>query len=220
INMLKEFRNEYLQQDTSMTLVEEWTQLREDIQRFGMRNSNVLAIAPTATISNICGISQSIEPTYQNLFVKSNMSGEFTVVNPYLVKELKSLNIWDNVMVNDIKYYNGSIAKISRIPENIRSRFKTAFEIDAIWLVKNASRRAKWIDQAQSLNLYVKEASGKIINDLYTTAWKLGLKTTYYCRTLGATSTEKATINDGALNAVNVSKQSCSLDDEECEACQ
>ncbi len=220
INILKNYRGRYCQQDTSMTLVQEWEQLREDIKQHGIRNSNVLAIAPTATISNICGISQSIEPTYQNLFVKSNMSGEFTIVNPYLVKELKSLQIWDNVMVNDIKYYDGSIAKISRIPEHIRFRFKTAFEIDAIWLIKNASRRSKWIDQAQSLNLYVKEASGKIIDNLYITAWLLGLKTTYYCRTLAATSTEKATINERTLNSVNISSQSCSIDDEDCEACQ
>jgi len=225
IEGLKKYRKQYLIQDTTVTLKEKWASLREDIKKYGMRNSNVLAIAPTATISNICGVSQSIEPTYQNLFVKSNMSGEFTIVNPYLAKELKALNLWDNVMVNDIKYYNGSIADIQRIPQDIRNRFKTAFEIDPHWLVKCGSRRAKWMDQAQSLNLYVKNPSGKIINDLYMDAWLHGLKTTYYCRTLGATSTEKATIHDGALNAVqNTSSKAqpkaCAIDDEECEACQ
>ncbi len=224
IKVLQNYRGKDLQQDTSSTLTNDWNELRQSIMKYGMRNSNVLAIAPTATISNICGVSQSIEPTYQNLFVKSNMSGEFTVVNPYLVKELKKLNIWDNVMVNDIKYYNGSVANINRIPEPIRARFKTAFEVDANWLIKAASRRSKWIDQAQSLNLYVKQASGKIIEDLYLNAWLLGLKTTYYCRSLAATSTEKSTINDGALNAVNVqtssTPESCALDDESCEACQ
>lgn len=224
INNLREHRGEeFLSQDTSSSLGKDWDELRESIKKHGMRNSNVLAIAPTATISNICGVSQSIEPTYQNLFVKSNMSGEFTVVNNYLVNELKKLNIWDNVMVNDIKYYNGSIANITRIPQELRDRFKTAFEIDAQWLVKAASRRAKWLDQAQSLNLYAKEASGKIIEGLYKQAWLLGLKTTYYFRTLGATSTEKATLNDGALNAVKqepTEPQVCSIDDESCEACQ
>lgn len=220
IQKLKEYRKEYLQQDTSTNMEQQWNELREQIKTYGIRNSNLLAIAPTATISNICGVSQSIEPTYQNLFVKSNMSGEFTIVNPYLVKELKKLNMWDNVMVNDIKYYDGSIANISRIPPEVRDRFKNAFEIDANWLIKAGSRRAKWLDQAQSLNLYVKQASGKIIDTLYTNAWLLGLKTTYYCRTLAATSTEKATINDDKLNAVKTSPKACSIDDENCEACQ
>ena len=160
-----------------------------------MRNSNVMAIAPTATISNICGVSQSIEPTYQNLFVKSNLSGEFTVINPYLVADLKALGLWDEVMVNDLKYYNGSVATISRIPDELKQRYATAFEIDPIWLVEAGSRRQKWIDQAQSLNLYMAQPSGKKLDQLYRHAWMRGLKTTYYLRSLGATNTEKSTVD-------------------------
>jgi ribonucleoside-diphosphate reductase alpha chain len=182
-----------------------------------------MAIAPTATISNICGVSQSIEPTFQNLFVKSNMSGEFTVVNPYLVTELKERNLWDNVMVHDLKYYNGSVQPIDRIPAELKERYATAFEIDPRWLVEAASRRQKWIDQAQSLNLYMATPSGKKLDVLYKMAWLLGLKTTYYLRSLGATSAEKATIHDGALNAVqtqNPEPKVCSIDNPDCEACQ
>ncbi|MBI4357352.1 MAG: ribonucleoside-diphosphate reductase subunit alpha [Gammaproteobacteria bacterium] len=193
----------------------DWEPLRERVKQDGMRNSNCLAIAPTATISNICGVSQSIEPTYQNLFVKSNLSGEFTVINPYLVQELKRHNLWDEVMVHDLKYYNGSVQKITRIPEDIKQRFKTAFEIDPTWLIEAASRRQKWIDQAQSLNLYMAEASGKKLDALYRLAWQKGLKTTYYLRSLGATSTEKATLEDSSLNKV-----ACSMTDASCEVCQ
>jgi ribonucleoside-diphosphate reductase alpha chain len=223
IGLLQKNRpHQYLQQDVSSTL--DWAALRERVKKIGMRNSNVLAIAPTATIANICGVSQSIEPTYQNLFVKSNLSGEFTVINPYLVADLKKVGLWDDVMVNDLKYYNGSVAKISRIPEEIKQRYATAFEIDPLWLVKAASRRQKWIDQAQSLNLYMAEPSGKKLDQLYRDAWTYGLKTTYYMRSMGATNTEKSTIHDGALNAVQSNQETqpkaCLITDPTCEACQ
>lgn len=222
IQLLKEARDGRLSQDTSSKM--DWASLRTEIKTNGMRNSNVLAIAPTATISNICGVSQSIEPTYQNLYVKSNMSGEFTVVNPYLVADLKALNLWDDVMVNDLKYFNGSVAQIDRIPQEIKLRYATAFEIDAQWLVHCASRRQKWIDQAQSLNLYMAKPSGKKLESLYLMSWELGVKTNYYLRTLGATSAEKATVNEGTLNAVSIKvnepPKACSIDDPDCEACQ
>ena len=202
-----------------------------------MRNSNVMAIAPTATISNICGVSQSIEPTYQNLYVKSNLSGEFTVVNPYLVNALKARGLWDPVMVNDLKYYDGSVQNIDRIPDDLKALFATAFEVEPRWMVDAASRRQKWIDQAQSLNLYISHASGKKLDITYRMAWYRGLKTTYYLRAIGATATEKSTISDGALNAVKAVVQevqeapaeygeaapvpkACSIDNPDCEACQ
>ncbi|MDG2421844.1 MAG: ribonucleoside-diphosphate reductase subunit alpha, partial [Gammaproteobacteria bacterium] len=172
----------------------DWSSLRESIKSSGMRNSNVLAIAPTATIANISGVSQSIEPTYQNLYVKSNLSGEFTVVNPYLVNDLKKVDLWDSVMVNDLKYYEGSVQKIDRVPSEIKEIYATAFEVEPRWLVDAASRRQKWIDQAQSLNLYVAGASGKKLDVTYRMAWLRGLKTTYYLRALAATTTEKSTV--------------------------
>lgn len=180
----------------------DWNTLRAKVQKDGMRNSNVMAIAPTATISNICGVSQSIEPTFQNLYVKSNLSGEFTVINPYLVRALKERGLWDAVMVNDLKHFEGSVQKISRIPEELKAIFATAFEVETRWIVDAASRRQKWIDQAQSLNLYISGANGKKLDITYKMAWLRGLKTTYYLRALGATSAEKSTINTGALNAV------------------
>lgn len=180
----------------------DWDTLRAKVQKDGMRNSNVMAIAPTATISNICGVSQSIEPTFQNLYVKSNLSGEFTVINPYLVRALKERGLWDTVMVNDLKHFEGSVQKIARIPEELKAIFATAFEVDTRWIVDAASRRQKWIDQAQSLNLYIAGANGKKLDITYKMAWLRGLKTTYYLRALGATSAEKSTINTGALNAV------------------
>ncbi|MDM1280009.1 ribonucleoside-diphosphate reductase subunit alpha [Acinetobacter indicus] len=180
----------------------DWNTLRAKVQKDGMRNSNVMAIAPTATISNICGVSQSIEPTFQNLYVKSNLSGEFTVINPYLVRALKERGLWDAVMVNDLKHFEGSVQKISRIPEELKAIFATAFEVEPRWIVDAASRRQKWIDQAQSLNLYISGANGKKLDITYKMAWLRGLKTTYYLRALGATSAEKSTINTGALNAV------------------
>lgn len=221
IQLLKETRGHFLEQDTSTTL--DWDKLRKKIKKQGMRNSNTMAIAPTATISNICGVSQSIEPTYENLFVKSNLSGEFTVVNPYLVRDLKNLGLWDQVMVHDLKYFNGSVAQIDRIPQDLKALYATAFEIEPKWLIEAASRRQKWIDQAQSLNLYMAEPSGKKLDLVYRMAWLRGLKTTYYLRSRGATHTEKATIADGALNAVQVQNEApkaCSLLDPDCEACQ
>jgi ribonucleoside-diphosphate reductase alpha chain len=220
IAMLQQVRGQYLNQNTHKTL--DWESLREQVMS-GMRNSNVMAIAPTATISNICGISQSIEPTYENLYVKSNLSGEFTVVNPYLVADLKKRNLWDDVMVNDLKYFDGSVQKIARISDDLKKLYATAFEVDTKWLVEAASRRQKWIDQAQSLNLYMAEPSGKKLDLLYRMCWILGLKTTYYLRTLAATSTEKSTITTNALNAVQSTPtvgQLCSIDNPECEACQ
>ncbi|MET9274497.1 ribonucleoside-diphosphate reductase subunit alpha [Kribbella sp. NPDC003557] len=207
----------------------DWDGLRAKVLRDGMRNSNVLAIAPTATISNICGVSQSIEPTYSNLFVKSNMSGEFTVANPFLVADLKARGLWDQVMVSDLKYHDGVLARIERIPADLRELYATAFEIDPHWLVKAASRRQKWIDQAQSLNLYMAQPSGRALDELYRSAWRYGLKTTYYLRSQSATHVEKSTLQgtDGRLNAVPVSVAVpeptgavCSLDDPDCEACQ
>lgn len=222
IKLIQQTRAEgHFEVDTSQTL--DWNSLRNRVRTNGMRNSNVMAIAPTATIANITGVSQSIEPTYQNLYVKSNLSGEFTVINPYLVQDLKSKGLWDQVMVNDLKYFNGSVQQIERIPETLKQIYATAFEIDPRWLVDAASRRQKWIDQAQSLNLYVAKPSGKILDRLYRHAWKRGLKTTYYLRTLGATSTEKATVDKvGELNAVKHAAEPkvCSILDPDCEACQ
>lgn len=190
----------YIKVDRSQTL--DWASLREQAKK-GMRNSNVMAIAPTATISNITGVTQSIEPTYQNLYVKSNLSGEFTVVNPHLVHDLKARGLWDAVMVNDLKYYEGSVQKIDRIPADLKAIYSTAFEVEPKWIVEAASRRQKWIDQAQSLNLYISGANGKKLDITYRMAWYSGLKTTYYLRALAATTAEKSTINTGALNAVS-----------------
>jgi ribonucleoside-diphosphate reductase alpha chain len=219
IKKLEKERGDFCQIDMSETL--DWATLRKQVKKFGMRNSNVMAIAPTATISNICGVSQSIEPTYQNLFVKSNLSGEFTVVNPYLVNELKELGLWDEVMVNDLKYFDGSVQPIDRIPEDIKAKYATAFEIDSRWLVEAASRRQKWIDQGESLNLYMAEPSGKKLDDLYKLAWVRGLKTTYYLRTLGATHVEKS--SEGSKNdtaPATAAPKACSILDPDCEACQ
>ncbi len=218
INLLQQARGQYLDQDKSQTL--DWESLRVKVRTQGIRNSNLMAIAPTATISNICGVSQSIEPTYQNLYVKSNLSGEFTVVNPYLVADLKALKLWDDVMINDLKYFNGSVQPISRIPAALKTRYATAFEIDPNWLIEAASRRQKWLDQAQSLNIYMAKPSGKKLHDLYYMAWLRGLKTTYYLRSLGASSAEKSTVTDGALNAVKLEPNTCSILDPDCEACQ
>ena len=200
LRLLAEERGGYLEADLTERL--DWAALRQRIMSVGMRNSNCIAIAPTATIANIVGVSASIEPTYQNLFVKSNLSGEFTVVNQYLVRDLKALNLWDEVMVGDIKYFDGSLAKIDRIPQALRSLYATAFEIDPVWLIEAGARRQKWIDQAQSLNLYFHGASGKKLDETYKLAWLRGLKTTYYLRALAATHAEKSTGRGGELNAV------------------
>ncbi|AUI57980.1 ribonucleoside-diphosphate reductase subunit alpha [Amycolatopsis sp. BJA-103] len=189
--------------DTSSTL--DWAPLRERVKTVGMRNSNVMAIAPTATISNIVGVGQSIEPLFQNLFVKSNMSGDFTVVNPHLVRSLKERGLWDEVMVSDLKYFDGSLGQIDRVPDDLKALYATAFEIESRWLVDAGSRRQKWIDQAQSLNLYIAAPSGRKLDELYRYAWHKGLKTTYYLRARSATHVEKSTLRgtDGKLNAVS-----------------
>ena len=245
VRTLRQERGEqYLDVDTSTSL--DWDSLRSRVQINGMRNSNVMAIAPTATIANITGVSQSIEPTYQNLYVKSNLSGEFTVVNPFMVRDLKSLGLWDKVMVNDLKYFDGSLRQIQRVPDALKQLYATAFEVEPRWLVDAASRRQKWIDQAQSLNLYIAGASGKKLDVTYRMAWLRGLKTTYYLRALGATSAEKSTVEGSRLNAVTASLPpttasagpsrtpqddfvgseaaavplACSIDDPDCEACQ
>jgi len=240
VRLLEEGRGGYLQMDTTARL--DWDALRERVGAVGMRNSNCLAIAPTATISNIAGVSQSIEPTYQNLFVKSNLSGEFTVVNPFLVADLKARGLWDAVMVNDLKYYDGSVQPIERIPADLKELYATAFEIDPRWLVEAASRRQKWLDQSQSLNLYMSEPSGKKLDNLYKLAWVRGLKTTYYLRSMGATHVEKSTLADSGranrLSAVGGSylgldkdrgagkgngsaePKACSVLEPDCESCQ
>ena len=225
--------SQYINVDESETL--DWATLREKVKSDGMRNANVMAIAPTATISNITGVTQSIEPTYQNLYVKSNLSGEFTIVNPHLVDKLKSLNLWDDVMINDLKYFEGSLSQISRIPDDVKKLFSTAFEVEPKYIVEAASRRQKWIDQAQSLNLYINNADGKKLDITYRMAWYSGLKTTYYLRSLAATTTEKSTVKQGNLNAVSAEAKetpqqelgapapvptACSLDDPDCDACQ
>lgn len=231
-----------VQMDRSTTL--DWNGLRDRVRSTGMRNSNVMAIAPTATISNICGVAQSIEPAYQNLYVKSNMSGDFTVVNAFLVRDLKKRGLWDEVMVSDLKYFDGSVGSIDRVPDDLKALYATSFEIDSAWLIEAASRRQKWIDQAQSLNLYIANPSGKKLDQLYRLAWMLGLKTTYYLRSRSATHVEKSTLKgtDGKLNAVSSAvatakapvliqssavtapdlsgAMACSIDNPECEACQ
>ena len=228
IELLAEQRGkDFIDQNTDTTL--DWEALRAAVKDAGMRNSNVMAIAPTATIANITGVSQSIEPTYQNLYVKSNLSGEFTVVNPYLIEELKKESLWDDVMLSDLKYYEGSLSQINRIPEHIKEKFKTAFEVEPRFIVESASRRQKWIDQAQSLNLYIGNVDGKKLDVTYRMAWYKGLKTTYYLRAMGATATEKSTVDRSTLNAVETKQeqnvaakapQACSILDPDCEACQ
>jgi ribonucleoside-diphosphate reductase alpha chain len=232
IKLLKESRGEeYLDVDESTTM--DWDGLRATVKEQGIRNSNVMAIAPTATIANITGVSQSIEPTYQNLYVKSNLSGEFTVTNIPMVENLKELGLWDSVMINDLKYYDGSVKGISRIPEDVKELYATAFDIEPRWLIDAASRRQKWIDQSQSLNLYIDEPNGKKLDIMYRMAWLRGLKTTYYLRSRSATTTEKSTISTGELNAVAATAQpevqpqaqttapsACSILDPDCDACQ
>ena len=232
IKLLKESRgDDYLDIDESSTM--DWDGLRALVKEQGIRNSNVMAIAPTATIANITGVSQSIEPTYQNLYVKSNLSGEFTVTNIPMVENLKELGLWDSVMINDLKYYDGSVKGISRIPDDLKELYATAFDIEPRWLIDAASRRQKWIDQSQSLNLYIDEPHGKKLDIMYRMAWLRGLKTTYYLRSRSATTTEKSTISTGELNAVSATAQpeaqpqtnstapsACSILDPDCEACQ
>ena len=244
LKLLAEERGGYVEIDPSVAM--DWDALRARIKQHGMRNSNCVAIAPTATISNIVGVGASIEPEYQNIYVKSNLSGEFTVVNEHLVAELKKQNLWDEVMVADLKYFDGSLAKIDRVPANLRELYATAFEVDAKWIVEAGARRQKWIDQAQSLNIYMAGASGKKLDETYKLAWIRGLKTSYYLRTLAATSAEKSTGQGGELNAVSASggvasaaalatsirasaprtqapepePKFCKVDDPNCESCQ
>lgn len=248
LDMLAEQRGGYVEVDRSVTL--DWDALRAQISQNGMRNSNCVAIAPTATISNIVGVSASIEPNFGNLSVKSNLSGEFTIINQYLVRDLKVLGLWDDVMVMDLKHFDGSLRRIDRIPEEVKSLYATAFEIETHWLVEAAARRQKWIDQGQSLNIYMAGASGKKLDETYKLAWLRGLKTTYYLRTVGATHAEKSTIKVGQLNSVNSGSPSvagqlsapihslgessatvlghepatdvkfCAIDNPDCEACQ
>ena len=220
----KQRGKDYIEVDKTTRL--DWGALREKVKTQGMRNSNTMAIAPTATIANITGLTQSIEPTYSNLFVKSNLSGEFTVINMHLVAALKEIDMWDEVMVYDLKNLNGSLESIARVPEDIKKLFATSFEVEPKWLIEAASRRQKWIDQSQSLNLYVSEPNGKKLDVMYRMAWLRGLKTTYYLRSRSATTTEKSTITNMELNAVKTEPktydqpEACSIDDPDCEACQ
>ena len=224
IELLKKERGEnYLEVDTASKL--DWEGLRKTVKKQGMRNSNVMAIAPTATIANITGLTQSIEPTYSNLFVKSNLSGEFTIINMHLVEALKEIDMWDEVMVYDLKNLNGSLEGINRVPDDLKKLFATSFEVEPKWLIEAASRRQKWIDQSQSLNLYVSEPNGKKLDVMYKMAWLRGLKTTYYLRSRSATTSEKSTITNLELNAVAANQgseapEACSILDPDCEACQ
>jgi ribonucleoside-diphosphate reductase alpha chain len=206
LDMLAEERGGYVEVDRSSTL--DWEALRKKIAQDGMRNSNCVAIAPTATISNIIGVDACIEPCFGNLSVKSNLSGEFTVINGYLVNDLKRLSLWDDVMLVDLKHFDGSLRPIDRVPQDIKTLYATAFEVETSWIVEAAARRQKWIDQAQSLNIYMAGASGKKLDDTYKLAWLRGLKTTYYLRTMGATHAEKSTVKAGKLNAVSSSGSS------------
>lgn len=237
IDLLERERGMALEMDRSSHL--DWSVVRESVKRYGMRNSNTMAIAPTATIANIAGVSASIEPAYKHLFVKSNLSGDFTVANSYLIDKLKSLGLWDFDMVDDLKYFDGCIAEIERIPQEVKQLFLTSFEIEPDWILECASRRQKWIDMGQSLNLYMSEPSGKKLSNMYLLAWKKGLKTTYYCRTLAATQIEKSTTdinkrglqprwmkNASASSNIKVDRPekkktpgTCTLG-EECESCQ
>ncbi len=246
LDLLAQARGGFVEVDRSATL--DWDALRKKIAADGMRNSNCVAIAPTATISNIIGVDASIEPCFGNLSVKSNLSGEFTVINHYLVRDLKRLGLWDDVMVMDLKHFDGSLRPIDRVPQEIKSLYATAFEVETTWLVEAAARRQKWIDQAQSLNIYMAGVSGKKLDDTYMLAWLRGLKTTYYLRTISATHTEKSTVTSGRLNAVSSGGAApggmsaldaaaaaaqaqmsatpatdikfCGIDDPTCEACQ
>jgi ribonucleoside-diphosphate reductase alpha chain len=239
LKLLAEERGGYVDVDVSVSL--DWDALRTRIAQHGMRNSNCVAIAPTATISNIIGVDASIEPCFGNLSVKSNLSGEFTVINEYLVRDLKRLGLWDDVMVMDLKHFDGSLRRIDRVPDELKQLYATAFEVETQWLVEAAARRQKWIDQAQSLNIYMAGASGKKLDETYKLAWLRGLKTTYYLRTMGATHAEKSTVKAGSMNAVSsggavsaldaapasaaaeepaTDMKFCAIDDPTCEACQ
>ena len=237
LDLVREERGGFLDVDRSMS--KDWSVVRKAIQAYGMRNSNVMAIAPTATIANITGVYQSIEPAYKHLFSKSNLSGEFTIVNQHLVQDLKEIGLWDEEMIDDLKYYDGSLQEIDRIPDEIKKIYLTAFEIEPKWLIECASRRQKWLDMGQSLNLYLAEPNGKKLSEMYRFAWEKGLKTTYYLRSLGATQIEKSTMdinrrglqprwmkNRSASSKITVERDTrtdrlaCSILDPDCEACQ
>lgn len=246
LDLLEEARDGDIELDRSSTL--DWEALRRRVMATGMRNSNCMAIAPTATISNIVGVSQSIEPAYSQLYVKANMSGDFTVVSADLVRDLKALGLWDEVMVSDLKYFDGKVSQIDRVPDDLKALYATSFEIEPQWLIRAAAARQKWIDQGQSLNLYMAQPSGRKLDEAYRLAWRLGLKTTYYLRSLSATHVEKSTLKgtDGKLNAVAAMApppaivhapvrpaaepvaietaaawgKACAIDDPDCEACQ
>ncbi|RST84578.1 ribonucleoside-diphosphate reductase subunit alpha, partial [Aquibium carbonis] len=246
LDLLDEARDGDIELDRSSTL--DWASLRQRVMTVGMRNSNCMAIAPTATISNIVGVSQSIEPAYSQLYVKANMSGDFTVVSADLVRDLKARGLWDEVMVSDLKYFDGKVSQIDRVPDDLKALYATSFEIEPHWLIRAAARRQKWIDQAQSLNLYMAQPSGRKLDEAYRLAWRLGLKTTYYLRAMSATHVEKSTLKgtDGKLNAVSAKVaappgvhapvrptpepaaidasaawgKACAIDDPDCEACQ
>jgi ribonucleoside-diphosphate reductase alpha chain len=232
LGLLREERGGHVEIEMSAT--QDWDALRARVRKFGMRNSNCVAIAPTATIANIIGVSASIEPTYQNLYVKSNLSGEFTIANDYLVRDLKQRGLWDEVMIADLKYFDGNLARIDRVPAELRTLYATAFEVEPRWLIEAGARRQKWIDQSQSLNIYMAGVSGRKLDETYRLAWLRGLKTTYYLRTMGASHAEKSTGKAGALNAVPVDggvaaepageaaaeAKFCAIDNPECEACQ
>jgi ribonucleoside-diphosphate reductase alpha chain len=231
LRLLEEERGASLEVDFNAVL--DWEPVRTQIKQDGMRNSQVMAIAPTATISQIAGVSQSIEPLYAALFAKSNLSGDFTYVNERLVDELKDLGLWDDEMLDAFKYEDGSIQNIQRIPESIRAKYKTAFEIGVDWLIRSAAARQKWIDMGQSLNLYLVEPSGKKLDEMYRFAWRCGLKTTYYLRTRAATQVEKSTLDVNRFGIqpkwmksksessnITIDRQVCSLSNPECEACQ
>lgn len=222
IDLLEKERGLTIEQDRKSSLP--WHELRSLIKKHGMRNSNTMAIAPTATISNMAGCSPCIEPIYSNLFVESNMLGEFTLVNKYLVSDLKKLNLWNKEMLDMIKYYDGSIQQIPMIPESIKKKYKTSFEIDPFWLIELESVRAKWVDQSISHNIFVKGATGKLLSDIYCAAWKKGLKTTYYLRTMAATQIEKSTLDSSygftQKRVYTEMSKACSLENPDCESCQ
>ena len=242
VAVLEEERGVEIEMDKSSSM--DWEKVRALVAEHGIRNSNVMAIAPTATISTIIGVTQSIEPTYKHLFVKSNLSGEFVQLNVRLVNELKERNLWNDEMLEKIKYYDGCLGEIPDLPEDIKGRFATAFEIDPSWIIRCASRRQKWVDMGQSLNLYLGQPSGKKLDEMYRMAWRAGLKTTYYLRSLGATQVEKSTVDinkfgvqprwmKNASTSADISVdreletaerqpevQQCAIDDPGCEACQ
>ena len=238
LDLLEEQRGGYLDTDRGMKL--DWSEVRESVKAHGMRNSNTMAIAPTATISNITGVTQSIEPSYKQLFVKSNLSGDFTIVNPFLVEDLKALDLWDDEMIDDLKYFDGSIQEIERVPDEVKALYRCAFEVDSKWLIECASRRQKWFDMGQSLNLYLANPNGPKLHEMYMLAWEKGLKTTYYLRSTAATQVEKSTTDSNhrgiqprwmksksASSDIKVTRENrppppkqCSIEDPDCDACQ